>query len=196
MLFGSPNPNLRVPATLAAVLDPTKYEALTLVDGERRWQTERPPTDSETEARLVNEGKLKPDDAHFLPADAANPTDLIRLHRGSVRWNAYRKKWVLIAVQFGGKSSHLGEVWYAEAAAPTGPFRTAVKIAGHDRMTFYNPVHHPWLDRDGGRTIHFEGTYTNDFSGNPEKTPRYNYNQMLYRLDLEAPALKPAQQGK
>jgi hypothetical protein len=37
---------------------------------------------------------------------------------------------------------------------------------------------------DGGRTIHFEGTYTNDFSGNPYKTPRYNYNQVLYRLDL------------
>ena len=33
-----------------------------------------------------------------------------------------------------------------------------------------------------GRIIHFEGTYTYDFSGNPDKTPRYNYNQVLYRL--------------
>ena len=48
-----------------------------------------------------------------------------------------------------------------------------------------NPVcHHAFLDRDGGRVIHFEGTYTNDFKGNPWKTPRYNYNQVLYRLDL------------
>ena len=92
----------------------------------------------------------------------------------------------------GGKSSHLGEVWYSEADHPTGPFPTAVKVLTHDRQTFYNVVHHQFLDRDGGRTIHFEGTYTNDFSGNPEKTPRYNYNQMLYRLDLDAAGLKGA----
>lgn len=41
--------------------------------------------------------------------------------------------------------------------------------------------------------IHFEGTYTNDFSGNPEKTPRYNYDQVLYRLDLGTGALRSAQ---
>jgi hypothetical protein len=32
--------------------------------------------------------------------------------------------------------------------------------------------------------IFFEGTYTHTFSGNPEPTPRYDYNQMLYKLDL------------
>jgi hypothetical protein len=32
--------------------------------------------------------------------------------------------------------------------------------------------------------IYFEGTYTHDFSGNPETTPRYEYNQVMYRLDL------------
>ena len=31
-----------------------------------------------------------------------------------------------------------------------------------------------------------EGTYTADFSGNPERTPRYEYNQVLYKLDLSA----------
>ena len=36
----------------------------------------------------------------------------------------------------------------------------------------------------GGRIIYFEGTYTNTFSGNPQPTPRYEYNQMMYRLDL------------
>ena len=54
----------------------------------------------------------------------------------------------------------------------------------HDRQTFYNVVQHPFLDRGGGRLVHFEGTYTRDFSGNPHRTPRYDYNQMLYRLDL------------
>lgn len=98
----------------------------------------------------------------------------------------------MIAGQIGGKSSYLGEVWYAEAAHPTGPFTNAVKIVTHDRQTFYNVCHHSFLDRDGGRTIHFEGTYTNEFSGNPVKTARYDYNQILYRLDLDSEALKDA----
>ena len=70
--------------------------------------------------------------------------------------------------------------------------REAVKVATHDRQTFYNVCHHAFLDRAGGRLVHFEGTYTNDFSGNPDRTPRYNYNQVLYRLDLGDPALRAA----
>ena len=45
---------------------------------------------------------------------------------------------------------------------------------------------------EGGRIVYFEGTYTAEFSGNPVKTPRYDYNQLLYRLDLSHPALKAA----
>jgi hypothetical protein len=44
-------------------------------------------------------------------------------------------------------------------------------------------VQHPFLD--SGRHIYLEGTYTNDFSGNQHRTPRYNYNQVLYRLNLD-----------
>ena len=94
-----------------------------------------------------------------------------------------------------GGTSHLGEVWYAEADAPTGPFPVAVKIVTHDRYSFYNVCHHDFLDRDGGRTIHFEGTFTRDFSGNPRPVPRADYNQVLYRLDLDAEALAPARDG-
>ena len=210
LLFGSPNPNVRVRAALGAVFDPAQYEAFTCArpagngkpaepeighDGKPvwRWQKELPPTDSGLEHRWVKDNKLKPLHARFLPADAAAPADRVILHRGTVRWNEYRKRWLLVAGQIQGKSSLLGEVWYAEADSPTGPFATAVKIVTHDRQSFYNVCHHDFLDRDGGRTIHFEGTYTNDFSGNPEKTPRYNYNQVLYRLDLGAAALEAAQ---
>lgn len=208
LLFGSPTPNVRVPATLKDVLDPGKYEAFTYAkadgDGKAdrpdigpdgkprwRWQTALPPTDSKTEQACVKAGLIRTEDARFCPANAATPADRIVLHNGTVRWNEYRKQWAMVAGQIGG-SSFLGEVWYAEAAHPTGPFVRAVKVATHDRQTFYNVCHHPFLDRDGGRTIHFEGTYTNDFSGNPDKTPRYNYNQVLYRLDLDAEALRPA----
>jgi hypothetical protein len=211
ILFGSPTPNVRVPATLKDVLDPDKYEAFTCAkaacdgkptepqvgeDGKPvwRWQKELPPVDSKTEQGWVKAKQLKPEHARFCPADAnANadtPTDRVVLHSGTVRWNEYRKTWVMVAGQIGGKTSLLGEVWYAEAPHPTGPFSKAVRVVTHDKQTFYNVCHHGFLDRDGGRLIHFEGTYTNDFSGNPERTPRYNYNQMLYRLDLASEELK------
>ena len=48
------------------------------------------------------------------------------------------------------------------------------------------------ITRLDGKTIFVEGTYTSDFSGNPFKTPRYDYNQMLYRIDLDDPRLKLA----
>jgi hypothetical protein len=207
LLFGSPNPNVRVQAALKDVLDPEKYEAFTCArsggdvkspepdlgpDGRPRWrwQKELPPVDSKTEQAWVKEGKLKPEYARFCPADAANPGERVILHSGTVRWNNYRKRWVLIAGQIFGKTSMLGEVWYSESEHPTGPFTRAAKVITHDRQTFYNVCQHPFLDRDGGRVIHFEGTYANTFSGNPERTPRYDYNQILYRLDLEAEALQ------
>ena len=209
LLFGSPTPNVRVPATMKDVLDLNKYEAFTCLNADSdptklkaelgrdgapvwRWQKELPPMDSKGERDLVKAGKIKPHHARFCPADSAAAEGRVVLHNGSVRWNEYRKRWVLLAGQFHGKTSLLGEVWYAEADDPTGPFARAVRVVTHDRQTFYNVCHHAFLDRDGGRTIHFEGTYTNEFSGNPLKTPRYNYNQVLYRLDLDAPALRGA----
>jgi hypothetical protein len=84
----------------------------------------------------------------------------------------------------------LGEIWFAEAPTPEGPWDNAVKVVTHDcgpsssDYTFYNPALHPYFDQDGGRFIYFEGTYTNSFTNNPNPTPRYEYNQMMYRLDL------------
>lgn len=213
LLFGSPTPNVRVRATLHDVLDPNQYEAFTCLkpssdptlaepeigaDGAPvwRWQKALPPIDSKTERKLVATGKIEPRHARFCPADSEEPNERIVLHSGSVRWNEYRQRWVLLAGQIGGKSSLLGEVWYAEADHPTGPFAVAAHVVTHDRQSFYNVCHHAFLDRDGGRTIHFEGTYTNEFSGNPHKTPRYNYNQVLYRLDLGLPALRAAHAGR
>jgi hypothetical protein len=194
LLFGRPGPNVRVPATLAAVLDPARYEALTCEaeKGAWRWQKELPPTDSATEQRWVKAGKLKAEQARFYPANAAAPGERVRLHSGTVRWNAYRKRWVMLAGEIGGKPSHLGEVWYAEAGHPTGPFAKAVKVVTHDRQSFYNVCHHAFLDRAGGRVVHFEGTYTADFSGSSHRTARYEYNQVLYRLDLDDVRLRPA----
>lgn len=105
------------------------------------------------------------------------------LHSGSFCWNAFRKKWIMIGVQTGG-TSFLGEVWFAEADSPVGPWRWAKKIVTHEKYSFYNPTQHPFFDTDGGRVIYFEGTYSSTFSGNSTATPRYDYNQIMYRLDL------------
>lgn len=105
-------------------------------------------------------------------------------HHGCVAWNPWRKKWLSVFTQMGGESSQLGEIWIAEAPAPEGPWREAVRVVTHDRYSFYNPKWHPYWSEDGGRVVYFEGTYTVTFSGNPDPTPRYEYNQILYRLDL------------
>ena len=86
----------------------------------------------------------------------------------------------------GGDSSFLGEVWYAEADTPVGPWAYARKIVTHNKYSFYNPKQHAYFDQDGGCIIYFEGTYSHTFSGSLENaTPRYNYNQIVYRLNLD-----------
>ena len=102
--------------------------------------------------------------------------------------------WVMIATESAttkDSPSFLGEVWYGEAESPQGPWKKAVRIVTHDKQTFYNPCHHAFFDEDGGRVIYFEGTYCNTFTDSPP-TPRYNYNQVMYRLDLAHPALREA----
>ena len=181
----------------------SSYEAWTCAgkDGPRRradgtldfvWRKDAPPIESPEEATWLRRGLIKLEECRVTPVDIATNAR-ITLHEGSVCWNPYRQRWVLIAVQQGGKSSFLGEVWYAEATAPTGPWTRAVKIVTHDRYSFYNPTQHPFFDEDGGRRIYFEGTYSFTFSGRKDRTPHYDYNQILYRLDLTDPRLKDAQ---
>lgn len=200
LYFGEAGLQARVPARLRDVREPASYEAWTCAgkDGPRRradgaldfaWRKDAPPVDSREEAQWLKRGWIKPEECRVTPEDAAT-RQRITLHAGSVRWNEFRQRWVLIAVQQGGKSSFLGEVWYAEATAPTGPWPRAVKIASHDRYSFYNPTQHAFFDDDGGRVIYFEGTYSHTFANNPRPTPRYDYNQILYRLDLADPRLR------
>ena len=41
-------------------------------------------------------------------------------------------------------------------------------------------------------SIVFEGTYTVEFADPARPTPKFNYNQLLYRLDLDDPRLAGA----
>jgi len=206
--FADPYPLVRVRAEVEQLKRPESYEAFTCLkensrrepleldrtaDGKLRyaWKKNTPPLGPVKQAELVKAGRLKREEVWLQLQDVQTGKPVVA-HRGSVYFNAYRRRWVMIAVEVGG-TSQLGEVWYAEADAPEGPWVYAQKIVTHQRYSFYNPKQHPMFDKQGGRVIFFEGTYVTTFSGNSDKTPRYDYNQIMYRLDLADPRLAPLQ---
>lgn len=117
----------------------------------------------------------------------------VKLHSGSIAWNAHRQRWVTVFMQHFGKSSPFGELWYAEAKNPLGEWGPAIQILTHDNYSFYNPRIQTEITPPDANFLLFEGTYTQDFANRPHPTPRYDYNQILYRLDLNDARLKPAQ---
>ena len=117
----------------------------------------------------------------------------VKPHTGSIAWNHHRKRWVTVFMEAFGKPSVFGELWYAEAKTPVGQWGKAIKVLTHENYTFYNPRLHPEFTEPNSPILIFEGTYTAEFADRPHPTPRYNYNQVLYRLDLDDPALAPAQ---
>lgn len=166
ILYADPLPTMKIPATFEAWLDPSQYQTV--------------------EAK-----------SNFVDPEGNKVTP----HRGSITWNEYRKQWIMIFCETkpGEKNtgnSRLGEIWYAEATSPFGPWESCVKIVTHDRYSFYNPKQHPYFAGENGKIIYFEGTYTATFSKAPVPTPEYDYNQILYRLDLGDERLKGAQSPK
>jgi hypothetical protein len=203
--YADPYPLIRVRAVADDLAHPERFEAFTCLrpgstldrpeidrtpDGTPRyaWRRGARPLDAQGQARLIKRGVLKESDALFHLQDVETARRVIA-HKGSTYWNEYRKRWVMIAVEIGGESSHLGEVWFAEADTPLGPWVYARKVVTHDRYSFYSPKQQPMFAKDGGRVIFFEGTYSVTFSGNDHPTPRYDYNQVLYKLDLGDPRL-------
>ena len=123
------------------------------------------------------------------PVDAASGKPF-RPHGCSIAYNAYRDCWTMITSELGG-SSMLGEAWYLEAPRPEGPWINAVKILTHKNYSFYNPLQHPEMTTPDDPHLYFEGTYTKMFSGNEVPTPYYDYNQVMYRINLKDPRLAP-----
>jgi hypothetical protein len=195
-------PNWRVPADLESLRDPTRYEAYTCLAGDGLWRGAANRIERAGDGRvrygwkpgaarlhpgrmrsLVNSGLLK-DDETWLALRDPDTGERVEAGRGSVAWNAFRNRWVMVT------SGKAGEIWFAEADTPTGPWIHARRVAVHGEYNFYNPVHHDFLDQEGGRVVYFEGTYTATFSGAKTRTPRYDYNQILYRLNLDDPRLR------
>lgn len=208
--FARPFPDVRVPATIVDFLDVSRYESNTCfapgtfagsvqTDGVKinnvviergedghplfAWKRGVPARDWQVEQKLLESGQLKESDLKFVLRNVEDGRRFIVHNSGSISWNHYRQCYVMIALEALG-SSPLGEIWYAEADHLSGPWSAARKVVTHENYSFYNPMQHPEFAEDGGRFIYFEGTYTHTFTNNPERTPRYDYNQIMYRLDL------------
>lgn len=211
--FATPFPlavRLRVPAEFAAVTDIDRYEVLTtlapLEGGVIRGEVESAGGDGAGDYHWVRFGDLYGEgpglrsrrDAIEALAQEKKTLRLVEAgsgakvepHGGSVFFNRHLDQWVMIFNRIGGDDSFLGEVYYSTAPSPVGPWRPAVKIATHPEYSFYNPKQHPYFDEADGRLIYFEGTYSMTFSkSNGRPVPRYDYNQLMYRLDLSDPRL-------
>ena len=200
------DPFQRTLADYAHIIDGRQYQAYTpLAAGTRftgkqtqlerdaqgklvyAWKTDTGKMDNRQTNELVAAGLMKADEALLQFHDVESGAPIVG-HGSTTAWNPYRGRWVQIFTQNGGTSA-LGELWMAEADTPTGPWVYARKVLTHDNYTFYNPKQHPFFAKDNGRQIYFEGTYTTTYSGNNNPTPRYNYNQVMYRLDLDDPRL-------
>ncbi len=189
----------RVRATVEDYRDLSKYETYTCLkqgstsakgdldrDAEGRlryaWKAGTAPLTHNLESKLIADGRMTTEEAWHRLVNVETGKPVI-LHRCSVYFNAFRQRFVMVFCETFG-TSLLGEIWYAEADTPIGPWAYARKIVTHQKYSLYNPKRHPMFDKNGGREIFFEGTYTHTFSGNPDRTPRYDYNQIMYKLDL------------
>ena len=208
--FATPFPlavRMRVRAKWDDIIDANHYEVLTALKPKKsigrrtpqlnlgksetpyRWLSFAQLVGNDTSAKttIIKALKKETKNVHLYDIKSGKK---ITPHGGTVYFNAHRQRWVTIFVQHFGESSLLGEVWYAEADTPVGPWAYTRKIATHKKYSFYNPKQHPFFDQDGGRVLFFEGTYTFTFSGTAENaTPRYDYNQIMYRLNLADPRL-------
>lgn len=205
LYFCDPFPFVRVSANFEDYCNPASYECYTcMVEGTSaekpeihrdsngnpsfQWRRNVPVWNQKLQDNLIKKGLIRWEECPIQLKK--NDGKTITTARGSVAWNEYRKRWVMIFGQLFGESSVLGEIWYAESNQPTGPWKDPVKILTHDKYSFYNVTHHPELDSNSGREIFIEGTYTATFSGNENPTPRYDYNQILFKLDLSDPRLE------
>ena len=190
--------DVRIPARAESLADPASWEAFTPFpapgaapergsDGELRyaWRAGVPPA-GEADLRA---GRIAPAEMIIGHVRDIESGGSVVSHGPSTAANAFRGRFVRIFTQRHGTPSELGELWYTEADTPMGPWHFARKIVSHRNYSFYNPVHHPFFDQRGGRTLFFEGTYTAAFAEGAVPTPRYDYNQLMLRLDLEDPRL-------
>lgn len=108
-----------------------------------------------------------------------------------------------------GTGSRYGEIWYCEAPAMTGPWGACTKVVSHKKTgtSCYNPLQLTFMDEHDGQVVYIACTFTSMWSAEAPGTPttadsfgcqfdeyggvdcavavpRYEYNNLVYRLDL------------
>jgi hypothetical protein len=203
--------SVRSGADLASNLDSSTWQAFTCLrpgatftngptafdrdaSGRPRWAWRTNAsilTDTEL-VQLVREGKLRPEECWYRPIDLNTGADCL-IHDGTVCWNPYRGRWICLRTQYFGDSL-VGEVLYFEGDTPLGPWCYCQKVVTHangpkDTYGFYSVKQQPEFDKDGGRVIYFEGAFSQAFGARQIPIPRYDYNELMYKLDLTDPRL-------
>lgn len=184
----------RVLPVLDSLIKPTAYESFTCLKPGTKfdlnnlqldrdaagkliydWKKNTDFIDLRRQNKLVDLGEINKSEGWIQLRDVNTGEIISDAGKGSVFWNEYRQKWVLIS----GKKN----IWYAEADTPVGPWTYARNVACH-KSFLYNPTQHPFFDEEGGKSIFFEGTFTK-FMSQEEIVPKYDYNQLMYKLSLE-----------
>jgi len=176
-------PQLRVPDEWKAIADPMSYESYTCLETGARFEEAKHGLDrlgsgKTTTCPRIDEKRgsafssprcgFRCRDRCFTQLYCVEPLPAEVDHVGRKNWHCFLFR----------------------SDEPISPWRWARKILSHQAYNFYNVVQHPFFDQEGGRIIYFEGTYTSSFSDAKQDTPRYNYNQITYRLRLDDPRLE------
>jgi hypothetical protein len=180
--FATPWCTVRVPATYEDIRSPASYDALHYDPKVKRhiWQKAKPPLTAQQEAAMVEEGTLWSGRAK-LKAVEARTGRVVELRSGSVQWNAFRQRYIMLA------ADENWAVHYLEAAEPDGLWGRAVQVLSPGCGGVEEPVQHDFLDQDGGKVIYIEGIHAG------AATPRYTGCQVMHRLSLTDARLGSAQ---
>eukprot|EP01080_Neovahlkampfia_damariscottae_P007627 gene7627-11949_t len=204
LYFTDPYAMVKVEATVEKFTNPKEYFAFTClkegtnlkdwsnvqldrdVNGVLKygWKKNTAPVQTLQYLEMINRNLIKKSEAYFLQMKDFEQNEIV-MHRGTIKYNPYKKKYILIGTQFGGDSSKIGEIFYSESSSIVGPWRWAVKIITHKNIDFYNPAQHDFFDKQNGKIIFIEGTYTRTFDKLGIPTPMYEYNQQFYKLNLD-----------
>ena len=192
-------PNRRVSATVESIMNIDSYASFTCLkqgtrfsktspdldrrqDGSLNWQWKlnTSPIGPDEQKTLVDGGHIRPEERWIVFRDVESDRE-VRTQHNTIKWNPYRQRYAGI---FSEATGSLGNAWYAEADTAAGPWVYMQKIVSHNGFTFYNPCH--FFDKHEGREVFVEGTVTQWFGTSDQPAmPRYQYNQVMYKLNLE-----------
>ena len=166
-----------------------------------QWRKGMPPVTATELMQLAKQGLISGAEAAVAAAYDEETGLRLDVAGGSTHWHEGRKKWISVfgarridPTGLGPKESLLGEIYYSEAPSLPGldaaggagasVWTNATKIATHNQSGYscYNPLQHSFYSTSN--RIYFSCTFVNTFSGVAEKEALYDYNNVMYALDL------------